>query len=155
MKKERIFNVAHTEESSGFLLWQVSTLWQRAIKKALEPHDLTHPQFVLLASTLWLTLHEQEVTQILLALHTKIDPMTTSQVLRILEKKGLLERHTHVTDTRAKSIRLTKKGELIAKQAVKSVEKFDHDFFLPLDAKTGDFNKKLAVLLTQKQTASR
>ena len=47
-----IFNLK-AEESSGLLLWQVSMLWQRGIKKVLQPFDLTHPQFVLLASAQW------------------------------------------------------------------------------------------------------
>lgn len=85
--KDNTFSVEKAEESSGFLLWQVTNLWQREIKKALEPFDLTHSQFVLLASIHWMTLHKQDVTQILLSSHTKIDPMTTSTVLRTLQKK--------------------------------------------------------------------
>jgi hypothetical protein len=72
------FQFEKAEDSSGFLLWQVTNLWQREIKKALEKFDLTHSQFVLLASIHWLTLAKQDVTQILLSTHTKIDPMTTS-----------------------------------------------------------------------------
>lgn len=78
---DNTFSVDKAEESSGFLLWQVTNLWQRAIKKALEEYGLTHSQYVLLASIHWLTLHKQEVTQIVLSAHTKIDPMTTSTVL--------------------------------------------------------------------------
>lgn len=36
--------------SPGFLLWHVTLRWQRAITAALRPLDLTHVQFVLLAS---------------------------------------------------------------------------------------------------------
>jgi hypothetical protein len=43
------------EESPGFLLWRVSTLWRRAIEAILKPLGLTHPQFVVLATTAWLT----------------------------------------------------------------------------------------------------
>ena len=147
---EKIFSVETPEESSGFLLWQVTNLWQREIKKALEKYDLTHSQFVLLASILWLSQQEESVTQILLATHTKIDPMTTSTVLRTLQKKGLLQRQEHLTDTRAKTVALTTRGHKIAKLAVKTVEIFDGDFFQPLGDKTKDFNKKLNSLLTQK-----
>ena len=42
-------------DSPGFLLWQVTTLWQRRIRQALEPFELTHTQFVLLFSCHWLT----------------------------------------------------------------------------------------------------
>ena len=126
---DNTFSVEKAEDSSGFLLWQVTNLWQREIKKALEPYDLTHSQFVLLASIHWLSLQKQDVTQILLSTHTKIDPMTTSTVLRTLQTKGLLQRQEHSTDTRAKTVGLTENGKKIVKQAVKTVENFDKTFF--------------------------
>lgn len=66
--KDNPFSVEKPEESSGFLLWQVTNLWQREIKKALENYGLTHSQYVLLASIHWLTIHKQEVTQVVLSL---------------------------------------------------------------------------------------
>lgn len=140
------FQVEKPEESSGFLLWQVTNLWQREIKKALEKYGLTHSQFVLLASIHWLTLHKHEVTQILLSSHTKIDPMTTSTVLRTLQSKGLLQRQEHSTDTRAKTVALTSDGIAVIKEAVKTVEQFDSDFFRALGAKTKEFNQYLLLL---------
>ena len=147
--KENPFQFDKAEESSGFLLWQVTNLWQREIKKALEKHDLTHSQFVLLASIHWLTLSKQDVTQILLSSHTKIDPMTTSTVLRTLQTKGLLKRQEHQTDTRAKTVSLTDHGVKTVILAVKTVEQFDNEFFSPLGKQTADFNKKLQTLLTK------
>ena len=146
---DNTFSVDTPDDSSGFLLWQVTNLWQREIKKALEKYGLTHSQFVLLASIYWLTLNKQEVTQIVLSSHTKIDPMTTSTVLRTLQAKKLLQRQEHSTDTRAKTVELTEEGKKITKLAVKTVEKFDADFFKPLGEKTNEFNKKLIVLLKQ------
>ncbi|BDA77379.1 putative HTH-type transcriptional regulator YdcH [Leptospira kobayashii] len=145
--QDNTFSFEKAEDSSGFLLWQVTNLWQREIKKALEKYDLTHSQYVLLASIHWLTLHNQDVTQVLLSSHTKIDPMTTSTVLRTLQTKGLIQRQEHLTDTRAKTVVLTDAGKKIIKQAVKAVEKFDSDFFKSLGAGTNDFNKKLLTLL--------
>ena len=144
---DNTFGVDKAEDSSGFLLWQVTNLWQREIRKALEKFDLTHSQFVLLASTHWLSMHNQEVTQVVLSSHTKIDPMTTSTVLRTLQTKGLLKRQEHSTDTRAKSVVLTDEGKKVIKQAVIAVEKFDEDFFSVLGTKIKDFNKKLVMLL--------
>ena len=109
--KRTDFSFDRPEESSGFLLWQVTNLWQREIKKALEDYGLTHSQYVLLASIHWLTIHKQEVTQIVLSAHTKIDPMTTSTVLKTLQKKGLIQRQEHLTDTRAKTVGLTDDGK--------------------------------------------
>ncbi len=143
------FNFEKADDSSGFLLWQVTNLWQREIKKALEKYGLTHSQFVLLASIHWLILNKKDVTQILLSSYTKIDPMTTSTVLRTLQTKGLLKRQEHSTDTRAKNVALTENGQKIVKQAIKTVEDFDNSFFAPLGYKTNAFNKNLISLLNQ------
>jgi len=147
---DNTFSVEKAEDSSGFLLWQVTNLWQREIKKALEEFGLTHSQYVLLASIHWLTLHNQEVTQVVLSNHTKIDPMTTSTVLRTLQQKGFLQRKEHVTDTRAKTVELTKEGVKIIKMAVVAVEKFDKEFFSLLGNKTTELNNNLIILLGQK-----
>ena len=147
---DNTFSVEKPDDSSGFLLWQVTNLWQREIKKALEQYGLTRSQFVLLASIHWLTLHKQEVTQIVLSAHTKIDPMTTSTVLRTLQQKGFVQRQEHVTDTRAKTVELTEEGKKIIKKAVVTVEKFDNTFFSVLGNKTSELNKYLAALLAQK-----
>lgn len=144
---ENTFSFDNAEDSSGFLLWQVTNLWQREIKKALEQYDLTHSQFVLLASIYWLTLQNKSVTQVLLSGHTKIDPMTTSTVLRTLQAKGLLKRQEHLTDTRAKTVILTDAGQQVIKQAVVTVEDFDKRFFSSLGGDAKAFNKKLMGLL--------
>ena len=144
------FSFEKSEDSTGFLLWQVTNLWQREIKKALEKYELTHSQFVLLASIHWLTLDKQSVTQILLSNHTKIDPMTTSTVLRTLQQKGFLQRQEHLTDTRAKTVGLTDEGKKIIKKAIITVENFDVQFFSLLGDKTTELNKNLLTLLGEK-----
>lgn len=92
MKKEewkKITQFTGPEDSPGFLLWQVSTEWRRQVENALVPLNITHPQFVILASTGWLTREKYEVSQVELARHCKIDVTMTSQILRALEKKGI------------------------------------------------------------------
>lgn len=148
--QDNTFSVDKPEDSSGFLLWQVTNLWQREIKKALEQYKLTHSQFVLMASIHWLSIQKQEVTQVVLSDHTKIDPMTTSTVLRTLHLKGYVQRQEHLTDTRAKTVKLTDDGKRIIKKAVIAVEKFDSDFFSILKNKTPEFNQMLLTLLSQK-----
>jgi DNA-binding MarR family transcriptional regulator len=143
------FSVQQAEGSSGFLLWQLTSLWQREIRKALEEYELTHSQFVLLASIYWLTLHQQAVTQVLLSAHAKIDPMTTSTVLRTLQAKGLVERREHPSDTRAKTVVLSEKGKLLTQQAVVKVEQFDAGFFQVLGDAGPGFNQMMGVLLAR------
>jgi len=149
MTDDKIFSVASAEESSGFLLWQLTNLWQREIRKALEKHGLTHSQFVLLASISWLSRQSEPVTQVLLSDHSKIDPMTTSTVLRTLAGKGLLERKEHATDTRAKTVVLTAEGKKLIRKAVKTVEDFDRTFFAILGDGSKDFNNKMQLLISK------
>ena len=78
------------DESPGFLLWQTINLWQRKMRAALRESGLTHVQFVLPASTVWLNDHGSEATQVLIARFAPhADVMMTSQVLRSLEKRAL------------------------------------------------------------------
>ena len=88
--KKSVFDGA--KQSPGLLLWQVSTAWRRKIEEALRPHDLTHVQFVLIASTGWLSKDGKLVSQIDLARHGKLDVNMTSQVIRALERRGLIVR---------------------------------------------------------------
>ena len=144
---DNTFSVDKPEDSSGFLLWQVTNLWQREIRKTLQPFALTHSQFVILASAHWLNMLKQDVTQVVLSEHTKIDPMTTSSVVRTLQKNGFIDRKEHEVDTRAKTVKLTDKGKQTIKKAVVAVEKFDADFFSRLGGKTKIFNDQLQALL--------
>lgn len=147
-KSDKAFSVNKAEDSAGFLLWQATAIWQRGIKKTLEPLDLTHSQFVLLASLLWLSKLQAYVTQIDLSAHSKIDPMTTSSVLRTLERKLFVQRKEHSTDTRAKAISLSEEGIAVTRRAVKAVEKFDNDFFDVLGKKSDGFKSALQQLMT-------
>ena len=141
------FQFESADESPGLLLWQVSSMWQRRINAGLKPFDLTHAQFVLLASMSWLAVSEKPLTQIDLANHAKMDVMMTSNVLRTLEEKGLILRKPHPTDTRAKSLAVTNKGLKLAEQAVQVVEGIDREFFNSLGAGASAFNKQLLKLI--------
>ena len=88
----------------------MSTKWRREIEAALATLNLTHPQFVLLASLGWLTRHHMDVTQVELARHCGTDVNMTSQVLRSLEQKGYIERHRRKGDERSKLPRATETG---------------------------------------------
>jgi DNA-binding MarR family transcriptional regulator len=126
-------------------------MWQRRINAGLKQFDLTHAQFVLLASMTWLAGGEKPLTQIDLASHAKMDVMMTSNVLRTLEEKGLVVRKPHPTDTRAKSLAVTSKGLKLAEKAVQVVERIDAEFFSPLGDGVSGFNKQLVTLIEASQ----
>ena len=120
------------DESPGFLLWQITNRWQAAQRVALKPLGLTHVQFVLLASLTWLRI-DGTVNQRDLAEHASIDPMMTSQVIRTLEARGLVERTEDPSDKRAWALSVTKKGMRLANRAIVVVEDCDRSFFEVLD----------------------
>jgi DNA-binding MarR family transcriptional regulator len=121
-------------ESPGFLLWHATLRWQRLIAKVLAPLDLTHVQFVLLASAWWLNDHGRRPTQVELAAQAGTDVKMTSQVVRSLEAKGLLEREVDAEDTRARRLHVTRRGARLAPRAIAVVERADAEFFGGVDA---------------------
>ncbi|GAB4002176.1 MarR family winged helix-turn-helix transcriptional regulator [Nocardioides ultimimeridianus] len=117
-------------DSPGLLLWRTTLRWQRRITATLKPLGLTHVQFVLLASTWWLTRVAGETpSQRRIAEHAGTDPMMTSQVIRALEAKELLRREPDPSDSRAKLVDITPAGARLAQRAVKVVEAADREFF--------------------------
>jgi DNA-binding MarR family transcriptional regulator len=120
------------DDSPGFLLWHVTLRWQRDIAAALAPLDLTHVQFVLLATAWWMNTHGERPNQLSLARQAGTDVKMTSQVLLKLEAKGLLEREVDAADTRAKRLRVTDRGARLARRALSTVEKVDAAFFAPV-----------------------
>jgi DNA-binding MarR family transcriptional regulator len=147
MPKEIEFHFKSPNDSPGYLLGQLTMLWQRKIKKVLDPLDLTQTQFVLLAALGWLSKKNKSVTQVDIANQSNADRMMVSKVLRTLVEKGFITRQEHKTDTRAKTIRLTTNGEVILQKALTEVENADLDFFAALDTKLSLFNKNMVQLI--------
>lgn len=58
----------------------------------------------------------------------------SSPVLKTLEEKGLVERHVDPTDTRARRLRVTRRGARLAPRAIAVVERVDAEFFSELPA---------------------
>jgi DNA-binding MarR family transcriptional regulator len=117
------------EQSPGFLLWHVTLRWQRAIAAALAPLDLTHVQFVLLATAWWLNARGDDPNQLSLARQAGTDVKMTSEVLRKLEGKGLVLRTVDPADTRARRLRVTERGADLAARSLAVVETVDAEFF--------------------------
>lgn len=118
------------DASPGFMLWRVTNRWQALMRQTLEPFDLTHVQFVLLAALTWKA-DPDGTTQVRLAQSIRADPMMVSQVLRALEAKGLVERRVDPADGRARRVSATAAGIEKAQAANGAVESADEDFFGP------------------------
>jgi len=127
----------------GFLLWHATLRFQRAAAGALAPLGITQTQFRLLASVVWLEENsEGPPSQRMLAEHTGADAMMTSQVVRTLEKGGLIVREQDPDDSRVKRLRATPAGRTVASDAVRAIEAVDAEFFGAGD----DWDEAVAVM---------
>ena len=125
---------------------RVYNKWHSMIKKELKKMNLTHPQFVVLASLAYLSQDSNEVTQVMISKLSGIDVMTVSQILGLLEKHDFVKRKEHSRDTRAKAVILNKKGEETLQKAVPLVEQIDEIFFEKLNTDEGQFKHFLVRL---------
>ena len=123
------FGFEKPEQSPGFLLWQTTITWQRLIKKALEPYNVSHAQFVVMAILLWFKEHNNQATQGILINWSKLDKMTVSKSLKKLVSQKLVVREENETDTRSKKVSLTHQGKNLIRQLVPIIEQIDAHFF--------------------------
>ena len=152
MSKEIDFHFKSPNDSPGYLLGQLTMLWQRSQKKVLDPLDLTQTQLALLAALGWLSKKSDAVTQVDIARQSNADRMMVSKVLRTLEDKKFITRKEHPTDTRAKVITLTGEGEKVLQKALAAVVKVDTDFFASLGIDLSKFNANMVKLIDENKT---
>ena len=137
------------EDSPGFLLWQTTMVWQRQIKRALEPYEISHAQFVIMATLMWFEIHHHDITQVVIVNSSKLDKMTVSKSLKKLVALGFVNRMEHETDTRAKTVSLTAQGKKMVGILVPIVEGIDGVFFgKASDKEIKSFTSILAKLIT-------
>lgn len=143
------YDAAHN--SPGYLLWLMSNKWQAQQRLALKPFDLTHVQFVLLACLVYAP-DKKRLTQAQLAERAQTDPMMTSQVLRRLEAKGLVQRTSNTQDKRAVDLEATAQGTELIDRAIVAVEAVDEDFFGILEAEVSNFVAMMRQLVWTPRT---
>lgn len=130
---------ANAEKIPGYLLWQVSKLWQRKLNTALKSLGLSSTQAVILINVPRLNQEKRPVTQMLLAEVTKVDRMTVSQSIRTLERKGLVKRVVASGNKRAYHVALTEAGSTISMEAMHRIVAAHEAFFSPLADQTGEY----------------
>lgn len=133
-------------KSPGFLFIKTYNQWYGKIQQTLKKIELTHPQFVLLAVIAYLSHQGIQPTQKMISSHASMDVMTTSQVLRLLEKKAYIKRGPHPADTRAKAICLLPAGEEKINVAVPLIEGVDTAYFGALGRDLSGFTDLLRRL---------
>lgn len=132
MKRVKLKLGRETETIAGFLLWQVSKLWQHHLTLALRDLNLPSTQAVILANVLRFSEEGLPVTQALLSKATKVDRMTTSQTVRALERKRLITRRNSNEDLRTSEVQLTPRGRAKAFAAIARLAAAHQMFFKPL-----------------------
>lgn len=125
---------------TGALLWQVTLAWQRAMRATLEPHDLTHVQFVLLATAAALASADGPPTQDRIAAQSGTDEAMAAQVLRRLAARQLVIRELD------RRISLTPAGESVLKAATEDVAITEAEFFAVLGTDERFFRRCLEDL---------
>ena len=131
----------------GYLLWRAANHWQKRMRAVLSPFEVTPVQYLLLAGLRELRDTEgRPVKQAALARHCGSDPMMTSQVLRALQKAGLVARQAHDGDGRAMAIAPTAAGDELLNQADAAVAETDLRFHAPLGSEKDAFGDALRLL---------
>jgi len=152
-------------QATGHLIWQVVNLWQKAQKNALAPFDLTPVQYLLLAGLKELGEEMNQaggkrdgrkhgggsIKQSDLAQQCHTDAMMTSQVIRTMEKRGLVQRTTHESDGRAVAVQLTDDGLQRLSLAAPAAALADANFFAGLGHRVDEFADALALLTGEKR----
>ncbi len=144
-----MFNSKYQNDSSkspGFLFIKAYSKWYSEIQKTLHAIGLTHPQLVILTVIAYFQNHGENPTQKMVADHSSIDAMTTSQILKLLEKKLYIQRMQHPTDTRAKIILLLDAGRDKVNQGIPLIENIDDLYFGKLKNDLPNFMKALRKL---------
>ena len=117
----------------SFLIWRIMKHWQRGKQRLLDEFGITGSQMELLGAICYMSEHKMEATQIILSQGTEIDPMTTSTILRNLQKKGLISRRESTTDTRARIVEVTKEGSALFFRARAKMEERQEELLKNID----------------------
>jgi len=139
------FQFDSPNESVGFLLWQTTVMWQRSIKKILDPYKISHSQFVIMALLLWMSEKQEQVTQADIVSWSKMDKMTISKSLKELAKLDFVCRSENCSDTRVKDLKLTANGKIMISKIVPEVEAMDGAFFQHLSQ--SDKNSLIKIIM--------
>lgn len=129
-------NVKYKEKFSRIdnLIWRVTKQLTKSKKQILEQFDLTSSQFDIMAAIYQSKKEKgQGVIQIDLSTKTQIDPMTTSTILRNLQKRGLIRRERGLVNTRTVEVELTAAGEKLYELAQQKSDKMKEEIYQNLD----------------------
>lgn len=138
-------------EGPSFTFAQAYFTWKRITDRALEAVGLTHTQYVFMGTLFELEKHQDKATQNDLARLTNSDVTMTSQILRTLQKRGLVCRAQIEGDERAKYSSLSPTGKKLVKKAAEIMKKNEKEYFAPVGKDMEQFLTYLKVLTRVKE----
>ncbi|HCO67264.1 MAG TPA: MarR family transcriptional regulator [Dysgonomonas sp.] len=115
------------------LMWRVTKQLTKKKKMILDEFELTCSQYDILTAIDYFSNNKSEVIQVNLSERAQIDPMTTSTVLRNLQKRNLIKRERGLINTRTVEVSLTQKGRELYNEAQQKIEKMRADIYQNLD----------------------
>ncbi len=124
--------------AAGALVWRLATRWRVAVDRALVPLDLTHAQYVLLATLDGLDRAGRQPSQRELADETGLEALYVSKLARTLEAKGSLARRRDPHDTRAVRLTLTQPGRDSTRAAMRTVQELLERLLAPFGGRDSD-----------------
>jgi DNA-binding MarR family transcriptional regulator len=140
-----------SKATPGYLVWRLANKWRTAVDQALAPLNLTHAQYVLLASLSGLEHAGRRPSQRELADHTGLEALYVSKLARSLESAGLVGRTRDTEDTRVVRLALTEAGRTAVRPAIDAVQVLLDQLLAPLggleDRRTEEFQRTLVSLL--------
>ena len=128
MAKKKTEAAGFVTAGPGLLVTTAALKWQKAVTDTLQKLELTYVQYSLLYGVAVLQ-GETPVSQVEVAQYCAMDVMLTSKHLRALEKKGLILRRRHPTDTRARALEMTPHGVVLLGRASRSIARIDTKIF--------------------------
>jgi len=109
----------------GLLLLLAASRWRFTAESTFEESGLSAIKTLVLLSTHALHTKNGPANQVDIARYAGLDVMTMSKNVRILEAQSLVKRTTNPTDSRARTVELTKEGTVKLKKVVKGLDAID------------------------------
>jgi DNA-binding MarR family transcriptional regulator len=140
----------------GYALIHAAQAWRTEANTVLAPFELTVPQFLVVMALYRQARHDwPPLTQREVAERLGMDANTTSQIVRALERRGLLDRRRHPDDARANALTLTNDGVDRARDASASARAMNDVFFGVIgDEDRRTLDRILTTLSTESENRS-
>lgn len=142
-----IFEIPTPQQSIGFQFWKLHKKWQKQVSAILTPHNITHTQFIMLASIAWFEEQQTSPSQTQVCKLMNLGKMTFSKAIRQLESTHLIHRKQSNVDARSVSLSLTREAMDIMPQLMHVIESIDKQIFGSLNThEKQQFNQMLLSL---------